>query len=76
MRTLPIFTIFGSTILKPFAEDKNHTINRIKNFWNQPKRHLHHFNGISKAHIVLLRREDEERCNCRHTKIKLKHPPR
>ena len=34
-----------------FADGRNH-INGIENFWNQAKRHLRRFNGISRAHLV------------------------
>ena len=33
-----------------FAENHNH-INGIENFWNQAKRHLRKFNGISKEYF-------------------------
>ena len=36
-----------------FADAKNH-INEIENFWNQAKRHLCKFNGVSKAHFGLF----------------------
>ena len=39
-----------------FARGANH-INGIENFWNQAKRHLRKFNGVSKEHLHLFRKE-------------------
>ncbi|MGC6406602.1 transposase [Bisgaard Taxon 45] len=50
-----------------FAEKQNH-INGIENFWNQVKRHLRKFNGISKAHWELYLKECEWRFN--HSDLK------
>ncbi len=36
-----------------FADKRNH-INGIENFWNQAKRHMRKFNGISKDHFHLF----------------------
>ena len=36
-----------------FAENHNH-INGIEHFWNQAKRHLRKFNGISNAHLSCI----------------------
>ena len=38
---------------KLFADRKNH-INGIENFWNQAKRHMRRFNGVSKATFPLF----------------------
>jgi transposase len=45
-----------------FAHKKNH-INGIENFWNQAKRHLRKFNGISKSHFYYYIKECEWRFN-------------
>ena len=45
-----------------FADRKNH-INGIENFWNQAKRHLRRFNGVSKATFPLFLKECEWRFN-------------
>ena len=45
-----------------FVDQKNH-INGIENFWNQAKRHLRRFNGISKANFHLFLKECEWRFN-------------
>ena len=45
-----------------FAEGRNH-INGIENFWNQAKRHLRRFNGISKENFGLFLKECEWRFN-------------
>jgi len=45
-----------------FAEGRNH-INGIENFWNQAKRHLRRFNGISKENFNLFLKECEWRFN-------------
>jgi len=47
-----------------FAEQSNH-INGIENFWNQAKRHLRAYNGISKHHFHLFIKECEWRFNFR-----------
>jgi len=47
---------------KLFADRKNH-INGIENFWNQAKRHLRRFNGVSKATFPLFLKECEWRFN-------------
>ena len=47
-----------------FAEQSNH-INGIENFWNQAKRHLRAYNGISKHHFHLFIKECEWRFNYR-----------
>ncbi len=49
---------------KLFAEQSNH-INGIENFWNQAKRHLRAYNGISKQHFYLFIKECEWRFNYR-----------
>ncbi len=49
---------------KLFAEQSNH-INGIENFWNQVKRHLRAYNGISKQHFHLFIKECEWRFNYR-----------
>ena len=45
-----------------FANNNNH-INGIENFWNQTKRHMRKFNGISKEHFELFLKECEWRFN-------------
>jgi len=45
-----------------FADRKNH-INGIENFWNQAKRHLRKFNGVSRANFPLFLKECEWRFN-------------
>jgi transposase len=47
-----------------FADKHNH-INGIENFWNQSKRHLRRYNGISKEHFHLFLKECEWRFNYR-----------
>ena len=47
---------------KRFAVGKRH-INGIENFWNQAKRHMRKFNGISKEHFPLFLKECEWRFN-------------
>ena len=47
---------------KLFADKKNH-INGIENFWNQAKRHMRKFNGVSKEHFGLFLKECEWRFN-------------
>ena len=44
------------------ARGRNH-INGIENFWNQAKRHLRRFNGISKEHFGFFLKECEWRFN-------------
>ena len=55
-----------------FADKQNH-INGIENFWNQAKRHLRKFNGISKANFPLYLRECQWRFNnpCPVYKVKM-----
>jgi len=52
---------------KLFAKKYNH-INGIENFWNQAKRHMRKFNGISKS----ILKECEWRFNNSDPKVKLK----
>lgn len=47
---------------KVFAEQSNH-INGIENFWNQAKRHLRRFNGITPEHFYWFLKECEWRFN-------------
>lgn len=47
---------------KRFAVGRRH-INGIENFWNQAKRHMRKFNGISKGHFPLFLKECEWRFN-------------
>ena len=47
---------------KLFADRHNH-INGIENFWNQAKRHMRKFNGVSKAQFGLYLKECEWRFN-------------
>ena len=47
---------------KLFADRHNH-INGIENFWNQAKRHMRKFNGVTKAHFGLFLKECEWRFN-------------
>jgi len=47
-----------------FAEDANH-INGIENFWNQAKRHMRSYNGITQQHFHLFIKECEWRFNHR-----------
>ena len=47
-----------------YVDRANH-INGIENFWNQAKRHLRSYNGISKAHFHLFLKECEWRFNYR-----------
>lgn len=54
-----------------FAEGRNH-INGIENFWNQAKRHLRRFNGISKEHFGLFLKECEWRFNTPEPKEQLR----
>ena len=53
-----------------FADRKNH-IHGIENFWNQAKRHLRRFNGVSKAAFPLFLKECEWRFNNPDPKIQL-----
>jgi transposase len=48
--------------VKEFANEKNH-INGIENFWNQAKRVLRKYNGISKRTFPLFLKECEFRFN-------------
>ena len=45
-----------------FADSQNH-INGIENFWNQAKRHMRKYNGLSKHHFHLFLKECEWRFN-------------
>ena len=54
-----------------FADGINH-INGIENFWNQAKRHLRKFNGISKEHFHLFIKECEWRFNNSNPKEQLR----
>ena len=45
-----------------FADARNH-INGIEHFWNQAKRHMRKFNGVSKAQFGLYLKEREWRFN-------------
>jgi transposase len=56
---------------KLFADKKNH-INGIENFWNQAKRHLRKFNGISKKNFVYFLKECEWRFNNPNPKAQIK----
>jgi len=47
---------------KLFAQKQNY-INGIENFWNQAKRHMRKFNGISRQHFHLFLKEYEWRFN-------------
>jgi len=47
---------------KLFADKQNH-INGIENFWNQAKRHMRKFNGISTKNFPLFLKECEWRFN-------------
>ena len=47
-----------------FVDEKNH-INGIEDFWNQAKRHLRRYNGISKTHFHLFLKECEWRFSFR-----------
>ncbi len=53
-----------------FAERQNH-INGIENFWNQAKRHLRQFNGISKEYFELYLKECEWRFNNSEMKVQI-----
>ena len=54
-----------------FADQKNH-INGIENFWNQAKRHLRRFNGISRDSFYWFLKECEWRFNGGDHKMLLK----
>jgi transposase len=56
---------------KLFAHKHNH-INGIENFWNQAKRHLRKYNGISRKHFHLFLKECEWRFNIGNPKALLK----
>ena len=56
------FKHFGINHSKLFAEHGNH-INGIENFWNQAKRHMRKFNGVSKVQFGLYLKECEWRFN-------------
>ena len=56
---------------KRFADKTNH-INGIENFWNQAKRHLRKFNGISKTHFHLFLKECEWRFNTPDSRAQLR----
>ena len=47
---------------KAFVNKHKH-INGIENFWNQAKRHMRKFNGISRDNFVLYLKECEWRFN-------------
>ena len=47
---------------KLFSQKQNH-INGIENFWNQPKRHLRRFNGITHDNFYWFLKECEWRFN-------------
>jgi transposase len=53
---------------KTFVDKYNH-INGIENFWNQAKRHMRKFNGISKDHFHLFLKESEWRFNTKKLSI-------
>lgn len=55
---------------KLFANKQNH-INGIENFWNQAKRHMRRFNGVSRKHFPLLLKECEWRFNNSNPKVQL-----
>ncbi len=55
---------------KLFAHKQNH-INGIENFWNQAKRHMRRFNGISRDHFHLYLKECEWRFNNSDPKAQL-----
>ena len=56
---------------KLFANKHNH-INGIENFWNQAKRQLRKFNGITKEHFHLFLKECEWRFNNSDPKSQLR----
>ena len=45
-----------------FASTSNH-VNRVENFWNQARRHLHKYNGVPHHHMHLYLKECEWRFN-------------
>lgn len=55
---------------KLFANKHNH-INGIENFWNQAKRHLRKYNGISRKNFNLFLKECEWRFNIGSPKLLL-----
>ena len=56
---------------KLFAKKHNH-INGIENFWNQAKRHMRKFNGISRGNFHLFLKECEWRFNHSDSREQLK----
>lgn len=48
---------------KVFVTKRGHHINGIENFWNQAKRHLRRFNGITPNHFYWFLKECEWRFN-------------
>lgn len=48
---------------KVFVTKRGHHINGIENFWNQAKRHLRRFNGITPDHFYWFLKECEWRFN-------------
>ena len=48
---------------KVFVTKRGHHINGIENFWNQAKRHLRRFNGITPGHFYWFLKECEWRFN-------------
>ena len=64
------FHHFRSNHSELFAEDQTH-INGVENFWNQAKRHMRKFNGISKAQFGLILKEWEWRFNNSDPSIQL-----
>jgi transposase len=52
---------------KLFA-DRQTQINGIENFWNQTKRHMRKFNGVPRAHFLVVLKECEWRFNNPNTK--------
>ena len=51
------------TLTTTFLSKRVHHINSIKNFWNQAKRHLRRFNGISESSFYWFLKECEWRFN-------------
>ena len=56
---------------KEFSNKSKH-INGLENFWNQAKRHLRKFNGISKENFHLYLHECQWKFNNPSTKTQLK----
>jgi transposase len=56
------FTHFRINHSKQFVDKHNH-INGIENFWNQAKRHMRKYNGITKQNFELFLKECEWRFN-------------